>query len=86
LNGNNIKEGIGEYYYNSKINDIFLFQKSYRSKLIQTLEENKDFQSFGFLSNVFMHREQDVRVEKLAIFFPPITYQESNSYIQGQER
>jgi hypothetical protein len=84
LNGNYIKEGTGEYYYNSKINDIFLFQKSYRSNLIQTLEENKDSQSFGFLSNFFMHREQDVRVEKLAIFcFPPIAGQESNSYIQG---
>jgi hypothetical protein len=56
LNGNSIREGTIEYYYNNKINDILLFQESYRSSLIQTLEKNKDSYSFGFSSNFLMHR------------------------------
>ncbi len=85
LNDNSIREGTREYYSNSRINDIFLFQESYRNNLIKTLEENKDFSSFGFSSNFLVHRKQDVRVEKITIFcFPPIASQECSSYIQGQ--
>jgi hypothetical protein len=41
----------GEYYYNSTDNGIFFSQESYKSSLIQTLEQNQDPCSFGFSNN-----------------------------------
>jgi hypothetical protein len=54
---------------------------------MKTLEENKDSQSYGFSSNFFMHVEQDVRVEKIVVFyFPLLASQKCSSYIQRQNK